>query len=113
MISSLPNQGLPLNCNGRALVSGARGGEQTPAPEAEWNRAVDQAADNKKVGVELSRKEEAGRRDRTHESGAGRWDDDPVEQASRIIADKTKVRAGIAVLKSADRMIGTLLDVVG
>jgi len=98
MLTSISNavNGIQNNLRGFAQHSGDvnRG---FIAPDRESPRPVDQVENDGAVDV-----------------GNSRRDQPSIEQSiAGMVADKHGVQANVAVLKTADKMIGSLLDVVG
>ena len=106
MISSVPNLGASLNDFSRALSGGLRSladlqtGEETPL------RGVAE------VGSDTA--STAGRGDQpTSSLFADPQTPDPAQAAVDILTTRAQVRAAIAVVRTNDDTLGTLIDTVG
>jgi len=113
MISSISTVNPTLNGLGRGLSSAVRSLQATPDPSLDSVRTVGQVGGNDAIGVGLPQRE-ATRQPVALDDGMNEdLAQEPVAAAVGLIQDKTALRSSIAVLKTADRMVGTLLDVFG
>ena len=114
MISSVQNVTSTLNTFGRAINPGMRNPAGAENGGAGGVRTVGKVESNASVGVELPQGDlSQSVADQLEKMQANALDEDLAEDTANLIAQKAAFRSGIAVLKTADRMVGTLLDVVG
>ena len=114
MISSVQNVNSTLNTFGRTINPGARNPAGSGIAESGVARVVDKVDSNASVGVELPQGAlSQSVSDQLEKMQANELDENLAEETANLVAQKASFRSGIAVLKTADRMVGTLLDVIG
>lgn len=114
MISSVANQNTTLNVLNRSSQPLARAASAVSTAESAVLRAIDRIAGNERTGIELSQRQDDRAAVDPQRSGIQEMDqEDMAGDAAELIRQKTALRANVAVLKTSDRMVGTLLDIFG
>jgi hypothetical protein len=108
MVSQAANASIPI---ARASQTLSRGAAQATIGGQEALRAVDQVDNESGSDTQTPYRREQ----RTGGNGMAQtpsWDNDAMREALQALAERRQVRTGVAVLRSLDRTVGTLLDIM-
>lgn len=115
MISSVQNVSTTLTGFGRNASGGVRNPAHAATASPADVRVVGQVENNESIGMELPQRDGL----MAAQLPTAGWDiqapgaEDPVQEVAGLITQKAAVRSNIAVIKTKDRMLGSLLDVIG